>query len=109
MIKDCIPPDKDMSAISEKDKKKIIGLINVIIPDASIILFGSRARGTQQAGSDVDLALDAGRKLDAYELAEIMGVLDGTNLPYRVDVLDLNTVSDTMRDSIQKEGILWNM
>jgi predicted nucleotidyltransferase len=38
-------------------------------------LFGSRARGTHQPSSDIDLAIDAGRKLDFLEVAQARNVL----------------------------------
>ena len=95
------------SSITEPQKRKIIALIHAIIPNAKIILFGSQARGTQFVESDIDIAVDTGRALKIDALGELMGVLEGTNLPYSIDIVDLHTVSDAMQTSIKQEGIIW--
>jgi uncharacterized protein len=79
-----------------------------LIPDAKIILFGSRARGDDSHGSDVDIALDAGRKIEFVAVGEVRDVLEATNIPYKVDVLDFYSVSKDMQEMISKEGIQWN-
>jgi uncharacterized protein len=96
-----------VQSITEEQKRKIIGLIQVIVPNAIIILFGSHARGTQRPGSDIDLAIDAGHPLGLHELGELIGVLEGTNLPYTIDIVDLHTTSEKLRESIKQEGIIW--
>lgn len=50
-------------------------------PNAKIYLFGSRARGTHKVTSDIDIALDAGRKLDMLELAQARNVLECLYIP----------------------------
>lgn len=97
-----------MASVTEQQKKKIIGFIHVIVPGAKIILFGSQARGTQYPESDIDLAIDAGRTLQLDELGELMSVLEGTNLPYSIDIVDLHAVSNALRESIKQEGIVWS-
>ena len=94
--------------ITESQKKKIIALIHAIVPNAKIILFGSQARGTQAIESDIDLALDAGRRLTLSELGEVMGVLEGTNLPYSIDIVDMHAASESIKVSVKKEGIIWS-
>ncbi len=94
--------------VTEQQKIKIIALIHAIIPNATIILFGSQARGTQVIESDIDLAVDAKRRLELSELGEVMGVLEGTNLPYSIDIVDLHAASPAIRVSIEKKGIIWS-
>jgi uncharacterized protein len=93
--------------ITEKEKLKIIALITAIIPGVTIILFGSQARNNATKSSDIDLALDIGRPLHAEEYTEIIGVLDGTNLVYTFDIIDLQKASKSIRETIKKEGIVW--
>ena len=95
------------TGINEKDKEKIIALISALAPTAKIILFGSRARGRFLRSSDIDIALDAGKKLPEVAIAEIKDVLAGTDIMYKIDVLDYNNVRAEMRDSIEQEGIIW--
>lgn len=95
------------TGIDTKDKEKIIALISALVPDAKIILFGSRARGKFSRSSDVDIALDAGRELPGIAINEIKDVLAGTDIMFTIDVLDLTHVADAMKESIAREGIVW--
>lgn len=67
-----------------------------------VILFGSRARGTFQKTSDIDLAVSGGDKtLFSLDVEEKTSTL----LTY--DVVDLDAaIQDNLRKAIEKEGIL---
>ncbi len=92
----------------EEDKKKIILIIKKHIPDAKIYLFGSRARGKNSPGSDIDIALDAGEKIDRFFIGNINEDLEESNIPFCVDIIDFYDVSDGMKKQIIKERILWS-
>lgn len=96
-----------MKTLSIEDQSKIIALITALIPNAKIYLFGSRARKTNSARSDVDVAIDAGKLLPHTAIDEAHSVLQASNLMYRVDVVDLHQVDAEMRDAIMKEAQLW--
>jgi predicted nucleotidyltransferase len=49
------------------------------------ILYGSRAKGTQKRGSDIDLTI-VGPDLDGAELARLEDEIDDLMLPYSVDL-----------------------
>src|SRR5262245_35526819 len=68
--------------IDEDSKRKIIAVISALIPEATIYLFGSRARGTQSQWSDIDIALDAGKKLSRYDIGEIVSMFQASSMPY---------------------------
>jgi len=95
------------TGIDEKTKIKIIALISALIPEAKIYLFGSRATGNFSQWSDIDLALDAGKKLPSVAVGEIIDVLAGTDIPFKIEVVDIYAVSDDMRESILDERIIW--
>ncbi len=97
-----------MYGIDERSKQKIIDLIGVLLPNAKIYLFGSRARGNYTETSDIDLALDAGAPIPKIIIGEIKDVLEATNILNSIDVVDLNgAISPRMKDAILKEGVLW--
>jgi uncharacterized protein len=96
-----------MENLSREDQNKIIALIKALIPHAKIYLFGSRARKTNTARSDVDIAIDAGKLLRRTAIDEAHSVLQASNLMYRVDVLDLHQVDEEMRKEIMKDALLW--
>jgi len=71
------------------------------------ILFGSRAKGTQKRGSDVDLAL-AGSQVDHSLVVDVsMELNEETLLPYHFDVLNYNTVTNqALREHIDRVGLV---
>ena len=70
-------------------------------------MFGSRARGTNRPTSDIDIALDAGRKLSFLEVARARNVLDTLYLPEKIDIVDINSVPQELKDTIVREGVVW--
>lgn len=95
------------TGIKDSDKEKIIALISALLPKAKIILFGSRAAGSWRTGSDLDIAIDTGRRIKISDLGEIKSVLEGTNIPHSIDVVDYNFVDELMKKMIDQEGIKW--
>lgn len=93
--------------INERAKGKIISIINALMPDARIYLFGSRARGSGGQWSDIDLALDMGERLDYRDLGEVKDLMEALRIPYKVDVVDVHAVSDKMREEIFRDKVEW--
>ena len=93
--------------IDEESKQKIIAVLLVLFPHAEIYLFGSRVRGTHAKWSDIDIALKSEQKISKYAIGEAKSMLEASNIPYKVDIVDFNAVSDDMRESINDEGVLW--
>lgn len=97
------------SGLDEKTKNKIVGIISVLIPEAKIYLFGSRARGSYTKHSDIDIALDAGKPLSTLDVDEVKSMLNESNILYLIDVLDFHSVNAAMQESIMKEKIIWKL
>lgn len=68
------------------------------------VLFGSRAKGTFKASSDIDLALEG---TDDFLNAErIAGELDDLPLPYQFDVQTLSSIRhEALREHITRVGV----
>lgn len=92
---------------SEKYKNIILPLIAKHAPEAKVILYGSRARGDARAGSDIDVALDMGSRIDLSVMSKIMGDLEESNLPIAFDVVDFYGISEKMQQEIVKDGVVW--
>jgi len=58
------------------------------------ILYGSRAMGTYQAGSDIDLTLRGSAALDLAVLSKITNDLDDLLTPYKFDVSIFNDIEN---------------
>ncbi|WP_137896860.1 nucleotidyltransferase domain-containing protein, partial [Ramlibacter sp. 2FC] len=59
----------------------------------SVVLYGSRAKGNYRPGSDIDLAIK-GRPMPFAELLKIEDEVDDLLLPYTVDLLLYNELSN---------------
>ncbi len=58
-------------------------------PGTRVFVYGSRANGRPyRRGSDLDLSIDAGRKLAGLVVAEMKDAFTDSMLPYAVDVHD---------------------
>lgn len=100
--------DLFMKSKIEDYKTIIVPLILKRLPRAKIILYGSRARGDWREGSDIDVAIDMKEKVDFGVLASIASDIEESVIPVNCDVVDLNAVSQDMRQEILKDGIVWH-
>ena len=76
-----------------------------------VFAFGSRANWTAKQSSDLDLAIDGfGEKLDRKIKSNLEDAFEESDLPYKVDVVDLNSVSESFREAIQDQlvRVLWD-
>ncbi|HLJ31421.1 MAG TPA: nucleotidyltransferase domain-containing protein [Candidatus Babeliales bacterium] len=88
-------------------KSSIIKIITAFYPDAKIYLFGSYARGTAKQGSDIDIAIDVGKRLNLHEHQFLFNLLDALPTVQKIDLVDMHKIPDSMHESILKEGITW--
>lgn len=88
-------------------KDKIIKVIEIFFPDATIYLFGSRAKRSHQQNSDIDIAIDAGKPMSMTEKGQINSMLDALNIPQKIDLVDLHRVPEALKVNILREGIVW--
>jgi predicted nucleotidyltransferase len=70
-------------------------------PNTRVWVFGSRATATARRYSDLDLALEAEQPLNPAIVGEIAEALSESDLPYKVDVIDLLTVDPAFRAMIE--------
>ncbi len=96
-----------MQSFTEKYKKIIIPIISKQLPTAKIILYGSRARKDERKGSDIDIALDTGKKIASAYMSAILQELEDSDLPINFDIIDFYAVSERMQQEILKDGVIW--
>ena len=70
-------------------------------PSAKVWAFGSRVTGTARRYSDLDLALEAEQPLNWTVLADIAAEMSESDLPMKVDVVDLRAIEPSFRQSIE--------
>ena len=69
-------------------------------------VFGSRATGRARRYSDLDLAIDAGRRLTLDEIAGLTEAFSDSDLPYKVDLIDWHEIDDRWRQMIVAERVI---
>ena len=89
------------------DRLRQILLIELAGSEVKVYLFGSWARGQERRSSDIDIAVDWPGGAPPDRLARLREILEESDLPYRVDVVDLAVVNGKLAENIGKEGVLW--
>ena len=74
-------------------------------PNTRAWVFGSRATGRARRYSDLDLAIDAGRRLTLDESARLSEAFSDSDLPYRVDLIDWHGIHDRWRRTIAAQRL----
>ena len=70
------------------------------------VLFGSRAKGLQRLGSDIDIAL-FGDQLILDSLSNLAHQFDESSLPWKVDLVLINTIDNPkLLDHIYRVGVI---
>lgn len=72
------------------------------IPDRSVWLFGSRAKGGARPSSDADLAILGEVFLGFERLGALREAFEESDLPFKVDLVDWATTSEEFRQIIER-------
>ena len=70
-----------------------------------VFLFGSRARGDEEEGSDADLAI-SGSDIDRCDLSLIREQWEYSTIPMMLDLVDLKEINSDLTEQIKKEKVL---
>ena len=95
------------------DKQAILQKLSEILyrhatpEQVDVYLFGSWAKGTEKRTSDIDLAIYSKTNLSPAFLPILKEEFEESTIPYRVELVDLRTVSEDFAQNVLKEGIRW--
>ena len=81
----------------------INGILAAHVPGVEARAFGSRVIGTPKDYSDLDLALVGAAKLEAAVMENLREAFEESDIPYRVDILDWNSISKEFQKVILKK------
>ncbi|MDA7822597.1 nucleotidyltransferase domain-containing protein [Opitutales bacterium] len=70
-----------------------------------VFLFGSRARGEEEEGSDADLAI-SGEGIDRCDLSLIREQWEYSTIPVMLDLVDLQDINAALYEQVEKEKVL---
>jgi len=72
------------------------------VPDCEVRAFGSRVVGKVKSYSDLDLTVVCQEDLSAERLRHLKEAFEESDLPFRVDVLDWNRISESFCKVIEQ-------
>jgi len=76
--------------------------------EAMVILFGSRAKGDYLETSDIDVGILLKGKGCKSKIALLQERIENSNIPYKVDVINLSEASKEFTDNVLKGGqLIW--
>ncbi|EKD27868.1 MAG: DNA polymerase beta subunit [uncultured bacterium] len=91
-----------MIHIKPEHKNIIRDILINHIPNYEIWAFGSRVTGNMKEYSDLDLAIISKDSIPSKTLALIRYELSESNLPFKVDILEWNSLSENFRAIIEE-------
>ena len=92
--------------LSPDHRRLVLNILRAHLPQGTRAwVFGSRATGRARRYSDLDLAIDAGRRLTLDEIAGLTEAFSDSDLPYKVDLIDWHDIDDGWRQIIVAERV----
>ena len=93
-----------MVNLENKYIKLLKEIISKYLVNYQLYLYGSRAKGTARRFSDVDIAINS-LELNSLILSKIKFDIEESTIPYSVDILDYNCISDDFKNIISSSLI----
>lgn len=94
--------------ISPKHWAIVAAILQQHLPHATVWAFGSRAKFAAKPYSDLDLAVIGDQPLSLSALAALEHDFTESALPFKVDVIDWATTSESFRDIVcQSRVVVW--
>lgn len=87
-----------------EELKDILGLV-LKNNTFKVYAFGSRTKGRVKRASDIDLAVDSGGQLSLKTMEKLKDYFSVSDIPYKVDVLDLSKIDDDFRECIEPDFV----
>jgi predicted nucleotidyltransferase len=88
-------------------QEEIINVFSRAVPNKtfSVYLFGSRATGKEENGSDADLAI-VGEQINRADLSLIREQWEYSTIPVMLDLVDLKDIGNALVSQIKEEKVL---
>lgn len=92
-------------AATEQQLGIVRSALRSALPNATFLVFGSRITGTHHPYSDLDIAVLQQEPVSLQVFSSLEESLANSDLPFRVDVIDLQRVTEEFRHRILENGI----
>lgn len=84
--------------------KIVRAILRAHVPECRAWVFGSRATGTAKQMSDLDLAVEKPKPLSLVQLGALAEAFEESELPMKVDVVDLAQASPSFRRIVEEHN-----
>ncbi len=92
-----------MIDVAERHLETIERILAEYVGDCEVRAFGSRGNGTAKEYSDLDLAIIGKNKINRRVKMLLREAFEESDLPFRVDIVDYNAVSEAFRAIIEEK------
>ena len=83
----------------------VYGILQKHVPQYEVWAYGSRAKKTAKPYSDLDLAVITEQPLPLSDRAALLDAFAESDLPWRVDVVDWASTSESFRRIIERDKV----
>lgn len=92
-----------MFGIYPKSYEKILSILEECTSIDEVVIYGSRAKGTNREGSDIDITLKG--NISPSDMNKLWQQLDDSYIPYKFDIsIFKNLKSESLIEHIQRVG-----
>lgn len=93
-------------SISPREHAIVRDILKKYIAQYDVWAFGSRVKGPHKPYSDLDLVVMSNQPLEIGVYSDLVDSFTESDLPWKVDIVDWSTTSDTFRDIILQRRCL---
>ena len=92
--------------VTPEEWKIVQALLQKYIPRYTVWAFGSRAKSCAKKYSDLDLVIISDAPIDLSLQGALAEAFSESDLPWKVDILDWSTTSESFRKIIEQDKIV---
>jgi predicted nucleotidyltransferase len=97
--------EKPDIAITDAEWSIVKDILQKFLPKETVWAFGSRVRHTHKPFSDLDIVVVNDQPLSIATMAELREAFSESDLPWKVDVVDWASISDSFKDTIKSNKL----
>lgn len=92
--------------LNAEQKKIVLSILKKYFANEKFFIFGSRASGKNlKPFSDLDIAIQSSNKISMTTLAKTLEEFAASDLPFKVDLIDLQSISEEFKKNIKMDMI----
>ena len=92
--------------LNAEQKEIVLSILKKYFTNEKFFIFGSRASGKNlKPFSDLDIAVQSSKKISMTTLAKTLEAFSASDLPFKVDLIDLQTISEEFNKNIKMDMV----